>query len=45
MEGGSRLLDGVSRGWPAILSNLKSMLEWGKPLAIPLAALGIEGIA
>jgi uncharacterized protein YndB with AHSA1/START domain len=42
---GSRLLDGVSKGWPAILSNLKSMLESGEPLAIPLAALGIEGIA
>jgi uncharacterized protein YndB with AHSA1/START domain len=42
---GSRLLDGISRGWPAIMSNLKSLLESGEPLAIPLAALDIEGIA
>jgi uncharacterized protein YndB with AHSA1/START domain len=41
---GSKLLDGISKGWPAILSNLKSLLESGAPLAIPLAALGIEGI-
>jgi uncharacterized protein YndB with AHSA1/START domain len=42
---GSRLLDGISRGWPAILSSLKSLLETGEALAIPLAALGIEGVA
>jgi uncharacterized protein YndB with AHSA1/START domain len=41
---GSKLLDGISKGWPAILSNLKSLLESGEPLAIPLAALDIEGI-
>lgn len=41
---GSKLLDGISKGWPAIISNLKSLLESGEPLAIPLAALGIEGI-
>ena len=40
----SRLLDGVSRGWPAILASLKSLLESGDALAIPLAALGIEGV-
>ena len=40
---GSRLLDGVSKGWPAILSSLKSMLESGTALAIPPSALGIEG--
>jgi uncharacterized protein YndB with AHSA1/START domain len=37
---GSELLDGVSRGWPAILSGLKTMLESGTALAIPLSALG-----
>jgi uncharacterized protein YndB with AHSA1/START domain len=42
---GSRLLDGISKGWPAIMSSLKSLLEGGKPLEIPLAALGIEGVA
>ncbi|QPF86042.1 SRPBCC family protein [Bradyrhizobium genosp. L] len=41
---GSKLLDGISRGWPAILSGLKSLLETGKVAAIPLAALGIEGV-
>ena len=40
----SRLLDGISKGWPAILSNLKSLLESGEALAIPLRALGIKGI-
>ena len=39
------LLDGISRGWPAILSGLKSMLEKGEALAIPPAALGIESFA
>lgn len=42
--GGSKLLDGISRGWPAILSSLKSLLESGTALAIPIAALGIEGM-
>jgi uncharacterized protein YndB with AHSA1/START domain len=42
---GSKLLDGISKGWPAILSNLKSLLETGEALAIPLAALDIEGVA
>jgi uncharacterized protein YndB with AHSA1/START domain len=40
---GSKLLDGISRGWPAILSGLKSLLETGKAIAIPPVALGIEG--
>jgi uncharacterized protein YndB with AHSA1/START domain len=35
-----RLLAGISSGWPAILSNLKSLLETGDALAIPRAALG-----
>jgi uncharacterized protein YndB with AHSA1/START domain len=39
----SKLLDGISKGWPAILSSLKSLLETGKAFAIPPAALGIEG--
>jgi uncharacterized protein YndB with AHSA1/START domain len=42
-EDGSELLNGISRGWPAILSSLKSMLESGAALAIPPSALGIEG--
>jgi len=40
---GSKLLDGISRGWPAILSSLKSLLETGKTMTIPPVALGIEG--
>jgi uncharacterized protein YndB with AHSA1/START domain len=42
---GSKLLDGISKGWPAILASLKSLLESGDALTIPLAALGIEGVA
>ena len=41
---GSKLLDGISKGWPAILASLKSLLETGSALAIPIAALGIEGM-
>jgi uncharacterized protein YndB with AHSA1/START domain len=37
---GSKLLGAVSQGWPAILSSLKSLLETGKVLAVPRAALG-----
>jgi uncharacterized protein YndB with AHSA1/START domain len=40
---GSKHLDGISKGWPAILSSLKSLLESGAALAIPPSALGIEG--
>ena len=40
--GPSKLLDGISKGWPAILSSLKSLLESGTALAIPMSALGIE---
>jgi uncharacterized protein YndB with AHSA1/START domain len=39
-----KLLDGISRGWPAIISSLKSLLETGTALAIPTSALGIEGV-
>ncbi|MBI5262686.1 MAG: SRPBCC family protein [Bradyrhizobium sp.] len=42
---GSKLFDGISKGWPAILSGLKSLLETGEVLTIPPAALGIEGFA
>ncbi|WP_035980859.1 SRPBCC family protein [Bradyrhizobium sp. STM 3843] len=42
--GAPRLLDAVSKGWPAIMSSLKSLLETGAALAIPTSALGIEGV-
>jgi uncharacterized protein YndB with AHSA1/START domain len=42
---GSKLLDGISKGWPAILASLKSLLETGIALSIPPAALAIEGFA
>jgi uncharacterized protein YndB with AHSA1/START domain len=42
-EDGSVILDGICKGWPAILSGLKTMLESGVALAIPPSALGIEG--
>ncbi|MCE8039841.1 SRPBCC family protein [Halomonas sp. MCCC 1A11062] len=31
-EPGSKVLQGISVGWPAILSSLKSLLEKGEPL-------------
>lgn len=42
---GSKLLDGISKGWPAIMSSLKSLLESGMALEIPVSALGIEGMS
>jgi uncharacterized protein YndB with AHSA1/START domain len=42
-EPGSKLLSGISKGWPAILASLKTLLETGTALAIPFAALDIEG--
>ena len=36
----SKLLGAVSNGWPAILSGLKSLLETGHAVAIPMEALG-----
>ena len=36
---GGKFLDGVTRGWPAILSGLKSLLETGKPLDVPFEAM------
>jgi uncharacterized protein YndB with AHSA1/START domain len=38
LEGG-KFLAGVSQGWPAILSSLKSLLERGNALDIPYAAM------
>lgn len=32
-EPGSKILDGVRSGWPAILASLKTLLETGKPLS------------
>jgi uncharacterized protein YndB with AHSA1/START domain len=40
--GANNLLDGISKGWPAILSSLKSLLETGTALVIPRTALGKE---
>jgi uncharacterized protein YndB with AHSA1/START domain len=30
---GSKLIESVSRGWPSLMSSLKSLLETGEPLA------------
>lgn len=32
LEVGSEMLSGITRGWPQVLSNLKTLLETGKPL-------------
>jgi uncharacterized protein YndB with AHSA1/START domain len=37
----SVVIDGISKGWPAIMSSLKSLLETGEPLVIPIEALFI----
>jgi uncharacterized protein YndB with AHSA1/START domain len=34
---GSIMLAGISEGWPSIIASLKTMLETGEPLALPLA--------
>jgi uncharacterized protein YndB with AHSA1/START domain len=39
---GGKFLKGVSKGWPAILSGLKSLLETGKPLDVPYEAMKHE---
>ena len=39
---GSKFYSGISKGWPAILSSLKSILETGTPLEIPYEALKME---
>jgi uncharacterized protein YndB with AHSA1/START domain len=39
-DGTGKLLDAVANGWPAILSGLKSLLETGTALTIPMSALG-----
>jgi uncharacterized protein YndB with AHSA1/START domain len=39
---GSKMLPAIAKGWPAILSSLKSILETGQPLEIPYAALGMD---
>jgi uncharacterized protein YndB with AHSA1/START domain len=35
-EPGSKVLAGVATGWPVILSSLKSLLETGQPLKMPV---------
>ena len=40
----SVVIDGISKGWPAIMSSLKSLLESGEALVIPLDALFIDEI-
>ena len=39
---GSVVIDGISKGWPAILSSLKSLLETGSVLNVPFEAMNIE---
>jgi uncharacterized protein YndB with AHSA1/START domain len=40
----SVVVDGISKGWPAILSSLKSLLETGSALSIPIDALSIDAL-
>ena len=32
LEPGSEMLEGITKGWPKVLSSLKSLLEVGRPL-------------
>ncbi len=32
LEAGSNMLEGITAGWPKVLSSLKSLLELGRPL-------------
>ena len=32
LEAGSKMLQGIMAGWPAVLSSLKTLLETGRPL-------------
>jgi uncharacterized protein YndB with AHSA1/START domain len=32
LERDPKMLDGISKGWPSVLSNLKTLLETGQPL-------------
>ena len=32
LEPGSEMLEGITDGWPKVLSSLKSLLELGRPL-------------
>lgn len=32
LEPGSEMLEGITKGWPQVLSSLKSLLEVGRPL-------------
>ena len=34
LEPGSPMLEGITKGWPWVLSSLKSLLETGKPLPV-----------
>jgi uncharacterized protein YndB with AHSA1/START domain len=39
---GSVVVSDVSKGWPALLASLKSLLETGEPLVIPFEAMNID---
>lgn len=38
-EDNSQMLPAISKGWPAILSGLKTLLETGRALDVPYAAM------
>lgn len=38
----SVVVDSISKGWPAILASLKSLMERGEPLVIPFEAMKID---
>ena len=34
LEAGSEMAKGISKGWPIVLSSLKSFLETGRPIDV-----------
>lgn len=42
LEPGSKMLEGITSGWPMVLSSLKSLLETGKALPMSMKACGPE---
>jgi hypothetical protein len=41
-EKDEKFFAGISQGWPAVLSNLKSLLEGGRPLVLKQAKIPIS---
>jgi uncharacterized protein YndB with AHSA1/START domain len=43
LEPDSKMLQGISRGWPLVLSSLKSLLETGEPMPGTTKRMDVKG--